>query len=54
MRYQKEFVQNRVRVLGDTLSKISLSVYKQSLGRHGVTNKKDGAQRVLKGKRIVY
>jgi hypothetical protein len=51
MKYQKHFVQNKVRVLGEILSRISLSNQKHILGQH-IIHKKDGAQRVLKGKRI--
>jgi hypothetical protein len=52
MRYQKHFVQNKVRVLGEILSKTSLSNQKHILGQH-IIHKKDGVQRVLKGKRMV-
>lgn len=53
MRYQKNFVQNRVRVLGSILNKISLSHKKHIIGQH-IIHKKDGAQKVHKGKYMLY
>lgn len=47
MRYQKNFVQNKVRVLGEALSRIGFSNQKH------IINKKDGSYRVLKGKHTV-
>jgi hypothetical protein len=58
MRYQKNFVQNRVRVLGSILNKISLSHQKHIIGQHiigqHIIHKKDGAQKVHKNKYMVY
>lgn len=50
MRYQKQFVQNKFRVLGSTQSRFGLSNQKLMLGSYEV-QKKDGAERVFKGKR---
>lgn len=49
MRYQKHFVQNKVRVLEEAHSRTILGPQRQALG-HYTTHKKDGAQRVWKGK----
>ncbi len=53
MRYQKHFVQNKVRVLGGTHSRAILGAQRQVLGHH-ITHKKDGAQRVWRGKPSQY
>ena len=50
MRYQKDFVQNKVRVLGDAHSRAILNGQRGVVGRH-IIHKKDGVERVLKGKR---
>lgn len=49
MRYQKQFVQNKFRVLGSTQSRLGLSTQRAMLNMFEM-NKKDGAQRVWKGK----
>jgi len=53
MRYQKHFVQNKVRVLGEILNRISLSNQKHILGQH-IIHKKDGTKRVWRGKPSQY
>lgn len=53
MRYQKYFVQNKARVLGEILNKISLNNQKHILSKHPIT-KKDDLQRLFKGKEILY
>jgi hypothetical protein len=53
MRYQKHFVQSKMRVLGEAHSRSILSNQKHILGQH-IIHKKDGAQRVWKGKPSQY
>jgi hypothetical protein len=53
MRYQKSFIQNKVRVLGEAHSRIVLSNQKHIIGQH-IIHKKDGAHKVLKGKPSQY
>ncbi|MEY3471178.1 MAG: hypothetical protein RLZZ223_528 [Candidatus Parcubacteria bacterium] len=50
MRYQKHFVQNKVRVLSGAHSRTVLGSRRQVVGHH-IIHKKDGSQRVWKGKR---
>lgn len=53
MRYQKHFVQSKMRVLGEAHCRSVLSNQKHILGQH-IIHKKDGAQRVWKGKPSQY
>ena len=48
MRYQKQFVQQKVRVL-KSLSRLKLTNHRSSIGSHTMI-KKDGIERVFKGK----
>lgn len=48
MRYQKQFVQQKVRVLGLS-SHLKLTNHRSSIGSHTMI-KKDGTERVFKGK----
>jgi|GEM_PF-737592 len=53
MRYQKHFVQSKMRVLGEAHSRTILGPQRQVLGHH-IIHKKDGAQRIWKGKPSQY
>jgi hypothetical protein len=50
MRYQKQFVQQKVRVL-ESLSRLKLTNHRSSIGSHTMI-KKDGAERVFKGRQV--
>jgi hypothetical protein len=50
MRYQKHFVQSKMRVLGEAHSRSILSNQKYIIGRHIIHNKKDEAMKFWKGK----
>jgi hypothetical protein len=50
MRYQKQFVKQKVRVL-ESLSRLKLTSHRSSIGSHTMI-KKDGAERVFKGKQV--